>query len=152
MCPWVEHNDKWKSKWNKINYYLNTSSLFLGNGTTVGTNGALLNGLSLTFMTFVAWASDNTKNECQCVCKNNNNKLICIQIQKDTKRDKRRKISSREKRAKCVMRMHDGKGEVIVFMKWIKCTQNPSDLWLCKLYIYVMLLFGPTDTNFVRET
>lgn len=66
-----------RTQTTKINNYLNTSSLFLGNGTTVGINGGLLSGLSLTFMTFVAWTSDSTKNECQCVC----DRKDCIQKQ-----------------------------------------------------------------------
>lgn len=40
--------------YRNINIYLNTSSLFLGNGTTVGINGDLFNGLSLVVITFVA--------------------------------------------------------------------------------------------------
>lgn len=51
-----------------LNSYLNTSSLFLGNGTTVGVNGAFFNGLSLAFITFVACTFDSTKKECQWVC------------------------------------------------------------------------------------
>lgn len=58
----------------EVGAYLKTSSLVLDNGTIVGINGDLFNGLSFVSIMWVAWASDNTKNECQCVYDENKNR------------------------------------------------------------------------------
>lgn len=66
--------------------------------------------------------------------------------------------STREKRG---AHSHTKKGQVVYLLwnVWIKYvftiyTQNPQVIYDCKLYIYAMPLFKPTDTNFnvLRKT